>query len=69
MHNSDARKLLLLSGFVQDDTIICNEREYYIRDTHPIITFSIPKEGNLSSAKEHKLLEIVNRIMESNPTV
>ena len=66
MHNSDARKILLLSGFVQDDTIICNEREYYIRVTHPIVTFSIPKKGNLSSAKEHKLLEIINKIAESN---
>jgi len=65
MHNSDARKILLLSGFVQDDKIVCNEREYYIRDIHPIVTFSIPKEGNLSSAKEQRLIEIISKIMES----
>ena len=65
MHNSDARKIMFLSGFVRDDTIVCNEREYYIRDAHPIVTFSIPKKGNLSSAKEQRLLEIVSKIMES----
>jgi len=62
MHSSDARKILLLTGFIRDDEIYSNESEFYIRDVYPVVVFIIPKEGNLSSVKEKKLLDILRKI-------
>jgi len=62
MHSSDARKILLLSGFSKDDEMYSNENDYYIREISPVIFFSIPKEDYLSSAKEKKLLDILRKI-------
>ena len=62
MHSSDARKILLLSGFSRDDEIYSNYKEFYRREVSPIIFFIIPKEGYLSYEKEKKLLEILKKI-------
>ena len=62
MHSSDARKILLLAGFTRDNEIYSNENEFYYRDVFPVVVLVIPKVGNLSYAKEKKLLDILRKI-------
>ena len=56
MHSSDARKILILAGFIRDDEIYSNEYECYIREVSPVVSFPLPKEGYLSHVKEKPFL-------------
>jgi len=62
MHSSEARKILLLTGFIRDTEVYSNENEYYIRSDFPTVFFIIPKVGNLSVAKEKRLLDVIRKI-------